>query len=70
VALEKGTEEFMMFGDFFQLCKKYWKIENTEIYWDYVVKDFDKFVEKYREIPLCKGLTIAFIEEQERKSKQ
>lgn len=70
MALEKGTEEFMMFGDFFQLCKKYWKVEDADIYWNYLIKDGNKFVEKYEQIPLAKGLVIALMEEQERKAKK
>ena len=34
MALEKGTEEFMMFGEYFNLCKKYWDVSDTDEYWE------------------------------------
>lgn len=69
MALEKGTEEFMMFGDYFNLCKKYWKVQDSDIYWENIIKSGNEFVKKYEHIPFAKGLVIALMEEQERKAK-
>ena len=32
MALEKGTEEWMFWSDFFQFCKKYWETSGSEDY--------------------------------------
>ena len=60
MALEKGTEEWMFWRDFFQLCKKYWEIKDTEEYWRNLVDDANELCEKY-EIPFINRLLIAFL---------
>lgn len=70
MALEKGTEEFMMMGDFFNIMKKFWKVQNADAYWDNLRVTGNEFVTKYKEIPFAQTLMIAFLDEQERKSKE
>lgn len=65
MALEKGTREWQMFGDFFQLCKKYWDVEETDEYWKNLIKDNNDFYNKYKDIALSEKLAIAFSETQE-----
>lgn len=65
MALEKGTKEWQMFGDFFQLCKKYWDVEETDEYWENLIKDNNNFYNKYKDITLSEKLAIAFSETQE-----
>lgn len=68
MSLEKGTEEFMMMRDFFNIMKKFWKVQNTDAYWDNLRVTGDEFVTKYKEIPFAKGLMLALLDEQERKA--
>ena len=70
VKFGKGSEEWMMFTDFWQLCQKYWETENNDSYWDNLMKDANLFYEKYKDITLSEKLTMAFIDTQEIKFKE
>lgn len=70
MALEKGTEEFMMMGDFFNIMKKFWKVQNEDSYWDNLRVTGNEFVKKYKDIPFAKGLMLALLDEQERKAEK
>ena len=70
MALEKGTEEFQFFGELFQLCKKYWNVQNTEQYWQNLLDECGVMSKKYESIPLARKFIVAFIGEQERKCKK
>lgn len=48
MALEKGTDEYMLFIDFWNLCKKYWVLNDTDEWWDAVIRDVNSFYEKYK----------------------
>lgn len=60
----------MMMGDFFNIMKKFWKVQNADAYWDNLRVTGNEFVTKYKEIPFAQTLMIAFLDEQERKSKE
>lgn len=66
---EKGSEEWMMFLDFWNLCQKYWLVENTDEYWDSLVNSTREFYEKYKNIHLSENLAIALLNSQDEKSK-
>lgn len=66
---EKGSEEWMMFLDFWNLCQKYWIVENTDEYWDSLVNSAREFYEKYKNIHLSENLAIALLNSQDEKSK-
>lgn len=66
---EKGSEEWMMFLDFWNLCQKYWIVENTDEYWDSIVNSTREFYEKYKNIHLSENLAIALLNSQDEKSK-
>lgn len=70
MALEKGTDEFIMFGDFFQLCKKYWDVKDTDDYWNELIQSASVFVEKYKHIPLAVKLAVTFLETQNNRAKE
>lgn len=70
MALEKGTEEFMMMGDYFYLVKKYWNVQSDDRYWNELKKSVNEFVEKYKMFSFSKKLAMAFLEEQELKSQK
>lgn len=45
--LEKGTEEYMLFMDFWNICKKYWILNDTDEWWESVINDVNTFADKY-----------------------
>lgn len=63
--ITKGSEEWMMFTDFWQLCQKHWKVELTDEYWEKLINDANTFYEKYKEIPLARRMINAFLNTQE-----
>lgn len=65
---EKGSEEWQMFMDFWQLCQKYYVPEETEEYWQSVIDDGNAFIKKYN-TSFARGLFMAFHMEIERKIK-
>ena len=65
MALEKGTEEFIMFGEYFNLCKKYWDVSDMDEYWEGLICDLNKFIKKYKEIDLSRKMALAFSNTQE-----
>lgn len=65
VKFGKGSEEWMMFTEFWQLCQKYWNPEKNDSYWDGLVTDVDAFYKKFSKIELSKELALSFIRSQE-----
>ena len=61
----KGSEEWMMFTDFWNLCQKYWIVEDTDEYWESVISSTNEFYEKYNHILLSRRLALAFIDAME-----
>ena len=55
----------VLFMDFWNLCQKYWKIENTDKYWEDLISDANLFCEKYNSIPLARKIVVAFLDTQE-----
>ena len=46
VKFSKGSEEFVLFGEFYKLCQKHWKPEENQKYWDDLKEAVDKLCEK------------------------
>ena len=47
----KGSDEWMMFQDFYKICQRYWLPEdfNDESYWENgMMKEMDDFFKKYK----------------------
>lgn len=63
VKFDKGSEEWLMFMDYWNLCQKYWQAERTDDYWEKVIADTNAFCEKYKVLSLAKKLALAFIED-------
>ena len=64
--ITKGSEEWMMFTDFWQLCQKHWEVELTDEYWEQLIrKDATDFEIKYKSIPLARNMIKAFLDTQE-----
>ena len=69
----KGTEEWMMFVEFWQMCKDFWIAENTDEYWNELIQKSNEFAEKYKDIipgDLPTKLAIAFCEAKDMEIKQ
>lgn len=63
----KGSEEWMLFMDFWELTQATWGIEDTDPYWDDVIARCEEYAGKYG--PFGKGLAVALLNELERRSK-
>ena len=50
----KGSEEWMMFTDFWNLCQKYWVVEDSDEYWESVISSANDFYKKYNHILLSR----------------
>ena len=68
IRLQKGTEEFEMFQDYWKLLQENWGVEDNDAYWDKVVRDCDLFYQKYQ-TSFAKELVLAYMNELERKYK-
>lgn len=62
VKFGKGSEEWMMFTDFWKLCQKYWQVEDSDEYWDELIKDTQDFYRTYRDVLLSRFLANALTE--------
>ena len=70
MALERGTEEFELFGDYFKICKKYWQVESTDEYWENLIDDCNEFCEKYKDYKLAREIAFGFCNAQEKNLKE
>ena len=64
----KGSEEWQMFADYWKLCQELWEPENTDEYWENVIKMTDLFYKKYK-TPFAKDLTVALVNDLDRRVK-
>ncbi len=44
----KGSEEWILFMDYWALCQELWETEAAESYWEDVVKKTEAFCEKHK----------------------
>lgn len=66
---EQMKVEFSYFGDVWNFFKKYYEVRPDDDYWDAVVSEGGAIVQKYSNLPLCKDLVLAVIDELGRKEK-
>ena len=62
---QKGTEEWLMFMDYWNLCQRHWVVEKVDDYWEQLIKDANEFIAKYDTIKLAKNLALALVNTQE-----
>lgn len=43
----KDSKERQFFVDLWEFCQKYWIAEDTELYWDSIRLDIEKFLKKH-----------------------
>lgn len=58
VRFQKGSEEWMMFGDLYKLIQDYWKPEDTDEYWVKLAGAVRDFHDKYQ-TEIAKELALA-----------
>lgn len=66
----KGSDEWLMFMDFWNLCQKFWIPENNDKYFDEFVQEQAVFCEKYHHFPFSRFLALALADEISRKFKE
>ena len=64
----KGTEEYVMFNDFWKLCQSFWIPENTDEYWQKLHDAAKNFGNSHGRFAM--KLALAYISEMERKLKE
>ena len=65
----KGSEEWMLFNDFWKLCQDFWEPEGNQNYWDNLVHATNQFVIKYADYPLSRELALGLVCSMEEKYK-
>ncbi len=71
----KDSKEFQFFGEFWKLAQKYYVPEESDEYWDNLIKDCSSLCNKYKDtffLHMVSGLQIALEEvlKANRKDKQ
>lgn len=61
IKFAKGSEEWQMFMDYWALCQKYWKPEDTDKYWEELLREVHNFADKYGNTEFVIGLCTALI---------
>lgn len=64
---ESGSEEWLMFVEFWKMCQMYWKVEDNDKYWQELTAAIDDFYEKFKHIHLAKELAVSFGNAQDKK---
>lgn len=70
VKFGKGSEEWQMFVDYWNLCQKHWQVENTDEYWENLIDDCNEFCEKYKDYKLAREIAFGFCNAQEKNLKE
>ena len=66
----KGSEEWMMFMDFWKLCQDFWEPEDNEDYWKNSSESIMSFARKYESMIFARIIALAFMDYLENKAKQ
>lgn len=65
IKFQKGSEEWLMFQEYYKIIQKYYIPESNDIYWDSVVEEMDGFCKKYQQVPLARKIAMAFLKTME-----
>lgn len=66
----KGSEEWVIFQDFYKLCQSVWIIEDSDEYWYHVKNELDIFWKKYKGDIFAKYLGFSLLNTLEEKEKR
>lgn len=58
---DKGSEEWLLFMEYWQLCQKYWEPEENDAWWDEALHQIDLFSKKYGSTVFARGLCMALV---------
>lgn len=67
--LPRGTPEFEMFGEFYNLFQEFYETEDTDEWWTALIQEEEKFWKKYKNT-IGRDLANALINYHERKAKE
>lgn len=62
----KGTEEYVLFNDYWKLCQSFWIPEDDDMYWE---KLHNAAIQFGKHSEFAKMLALAYLSEMERKFK-
>lgn len=65
VKFTKGSEEWMVFNEYFKLCQKYWEPEDSDEWWEEALHEIDVFSKKYGSTVFVRGICMALINDLE-----
>ena len=65
IKFQKGSEEWLMFQEYYKIIQKYYIPESNDSYWDSVVEEIDGFCKKYQQVPLSRKIAMAFLKTME-----
>ena len=65
----KGSEEWQMFCDYWNLCQSLWVPECDEGYWKVVADEVEKFYQKHKS-QLAKDWSVALLNDLEIKARE
>lgn len=68
--LPKGTTEFEMFGDFYNMVQEFYTVEESDEYWDCLIAAVHEFEHKYGVRSFARELAAALVNFQERMMKE
>lgn len=66
VKFKGDSVEFKMFSEYWIICQKYWEVEDTDEYWESLIKEAEQFFKKYKDVKLSKALIMGFLDTQEK----
>lgn len=64
-----GTEEYLLYKDYYNLCQMLWISESSDEYWEYVEKKINEFLKKHN-TEFARSIALDLLVELERKYKQ
>lgn len=65
----KGSDNWMMFNDFWRLNQMLWDANLTDEYWENAKNQLEAYYEKYGKSPYARDLAMALSNEIERRAK-
>lgn len=68
IRLQKSSEEFELFQDYWKFFQEYLKVEDTEEYWEKAIEAGKGLLEKHKS-PFARDLIVAYMNELERRGK-
>lgn len=72
VKFKKGSGEWNLFQDYWQLCQKFWEPEADAAYWEQAAKETEEFYQKYKNInaAFAKEISLAFLRSLEARNEE